>query len=283
MNNEIKKLAKPFYFSILIISSLTLILALTMTGDSIEVIKGAQGIPYPIYLNNNESVVGFQVEINYSTSYLTLTDVEATSRLPDATIVYNDNYSPLIKIAVLINNASNKILPGEDAILNLIFNVDESAVPGDYPLNLSNIIISNITATSLPTEAISGILTIVEPYNITFLPPISTEENFTLQDGATLPFKFEVRNETDFVVDNSVKVRIFNESLGIDKTYNTSGEGDGYIKINETEEHYIVNIHTNQLGMPLGNYDIDVSFNNFQKKSIGFELIQASKGKGKKK
>jgi len=253
-----------------------------MTGDHIKAIKGSQDVSYPIYLNNNESVVGFQVEVNYSTSYLTLTNIEATSRLPDATIVYNDN-SPLVKISVLVNNASSKILPEEKAVLNLIFNVDEAAVPGDYTLNLSDIVVSNIQTISIPTQTIDGIFTIVEPYNVTFLPPISLGENFTLQDGATLPFKFDVKDNSGFIIDNSVLVRIYNSSLGIDKTYNISGKGSDYIKINATEEQYHVNIHTNQLGMLPGGYNIEVIFSNFQKERIAFELIQNGKGKGKKK
>jgi hypothetical protein len=141
----------------------------------------------------------------------------------------------------------------------------------------------NISTTIISIETSNGSFTIVEPYNFTFLPPISLFENFTLQEGATLPLKFKAANETGFVIDNSVKVRIFNESLGIDKTYNASGEGDGFIKINETEEQYHLNIHTNQLEMPLGDYEIIVSFNNFQQQEIIFELIQNDKGKGKKK
>ena len=104
-----------------------------------------------------------------------------------------------------------------------------------------------------------------------------------MQENATLPLKFNITNENGFVVDESVLVRVYNLSLEIDHTYNASGVGDNYINIDNSAGHYLVNIHTNQLNMSDGIYNIDVSFDNYQIEIIGFELIDKSQGIGKGK
>ena len=277
------KLVKPFYFFLFIAMLIGFVFALTtMTGNNVKAVKGAQNVIYPIYLDNEEDVAGFQVEINYSTEYLTLTDIQPTTRLNDATIVYNDQ-PPLLKIAVLVNNESNKITAGSGAVLNLIFNVNSNSAIGNYTVDLSNLISTNISAVILNVSEIDGIFEIVDPYNLTFLPPISNFDNFTLQENATLPLKFNITNENGFVVDESVLVRVYNLSLEIDHTYNSSGVGDNYINIDNSAGHYLVNIHTNQLNMSDGIYNIDVSFDNYQIEIIGFELIDKSQGIGKGK
>ena len=65
------------------------------------------------------------------------------------------------------------------------------------------------------------------------------------------------------------------------KVYTISEE----VRINQTEEKYIVNIHTGQLNMPEGEYDIYALFSNGDDNTgeIGFELVQQGKGKGRKK
>ena len=265
---------------VLVISAVAAQIVLNLGGGA-KAIKGATGVPYAVYLNNEEPISGFQMEISYP-SYLTYQGINIGEEMPNMTFVINDDTAGLLRIVAV---AENGIALGENKIFDIIFDVDENAVAGNYSINSSNEIFADINTTIISTEVIDGIFEIVKPYNITFLPPISTEENFTLQEGATLPLKFNVDRDELFTADNSVLVRIYNLSLGIDRTYNASGEGDNYIKINSTAEHYIINIHTNALEMPEGFYDIDVSFNNFQKAGIGFELVNKSQGigKGKKK
>ncbi len=249
----------------------------TITGGEVKVIKGATSVAYPIYLDNNESVVGFQINIDYPT-YLIYHGLEETLRMPNATIVVNDGTDGFLSIAVLIED---EISSGDGEAFNLIFNVDESAVVGNYTIDLSDFVAANINATVLEADIVDGNFEIVEPYGFEFLPPISNFENFTLQNGATLPLKFNVTENNAFVIDDSVLVRVYNLSLGIDYTYNTSGEGDDYVRIIEEEGHYVVNIHTRELEMPVGLYDVDVIFSNYQVELIGFELVDKSKGIGK--
>lgn len=261
--------------SIFLVLLLGFFLAMTLTGDSVRAIKGAQQVVYPIYLNNTEAIAGFQVEINYSTNYLTLANVQTTSRTSNATVVYNDE-APIVKLAVLVNNGSEEISPGDGAALNLIFNVDPDAVVGKYAINMNDLIAVNISTIPLNVSNVSGNFEIVNPYNVTFLPPISNFENFTLQNGATLPFKFNVTDGNGFVTDDSVFVRIYNESLGVNYTFNSSD-----ITISPTDGFYHVNIDTNKLGMSEGLYNIDVSFDNYQTESIDFELVDKANGIGR--
>jgi len=265
-------------------------------------------ISIPIYLNNNNSVAGLQYELSYVT-FLTYKGYELTSRTQNTTIVINDGISGLLKIAAL---SLEEIDAGEGSILNLIFDVDSSATSGDYLINVSNLIIGDINAQSLNSSNIDGVLTIIvdtdedgilDPDDAcptvygcsaydgcsfglkSWLPPIINQEEFDLQEGATLPFKFNVTNCSDyFYEDSGVKVRVYNESLGIDKEYNASGTDDDFIRINSTEKLYITNIHTNELEMPLGDYDITTTFSNNLIKTIVFELVEkGEQGKGKGK
>ena len=276
---------KKYFLFLLGVLLLGIIIAtgvVMMTGESIDAVKGAQNVIYPLYLNNSEDVVGFQIEVNYSTNYLNLTGVEPTSRINNAEIVYN-NQNNILRIAVLVNNESDKIVAGNGAVLNLIFDVDENAIAGNYTIDLYNLISSNISAIALNSSEADGLFEIIEPYGFEFLPPISNFENFTLQNGATLPLKFNATNGDGFIGDDSVLVRVYNLSLGIDKTYNASGEGDEYITIDGVNKLYITNIHTEQLNMGKGIYNIDVIFSNYQDELIGFELVDKSQGIGKGK
>jgi len=267
---------------------------------------GETNVIIPIILKNNESIAGFQFDINYTT-YLIYKDYEITSRMPNASVVVNNNSLGVLKVAVLI---PEEIEPGNDTILNLIFNVNSSASSGEYPTNFSNILLGDIVAEPVNTTPVDGIVIVILDSDgdgildeddicpLTYgcinysgcqyglkewLPPITTQENFTLNDGQTLPLKFNVTNCSDsFFEDNDVKVEIYNQSFNFSKEYNATGIGDDYIRIEEGDR-YIVNIHTNELEMPLGEYIINVSFANNMNSKIGFILLDKGMGIGKGK
>jgi hypothetical protein len=133
-----QKLNKLYLFLFLVVLLLTLVIAQIIGGD-ITAIQGAENIPFPVFLNNNESIVGLQVEVSYP-SYLTYKNLEQTSRMPNATIIINNETSGILKIAALIQD---EIESGQGEIFNLIFDVNESAVPGNYDIDLSNFIAAN--------------------------------------------------------------------------------------------------------------------------------------------
>ena len=272
---EIKKY--PLLF--LVILSLTGVMAyITITGGYAKSIPGATEVPYPIYSNNDEPFSGFQVDVNYDPNYLTYSRIEPSSLISSPVFVINDETPGFLKIIAV--SEGGEIPPRDEKIFDIIFDVDAEAVSGEYLINLSDFLAANIDVTILISEAAGGIFEIVKPYEFEFLPPITNTGEFTLQDGATLPLKFSVSDiNGSFVADDSVLVRIYNENFS--KIYNASGEGSDYIRIDETGSLYIINIHTKNLGLNLGVYNIEVSFDNFQTEEILFELVEKGQGKGK--
>jgi len=124
-------------------------------------------------------------------------------------------------------------------------------------------------------------------YNITFLPPITTMDQFNLTDGSTLPIKFTARNSTtdEFIYDDTVTVTLTN-STGHLITYFTNGTGTDSVRINSTEEQYIANFQTKDYAINIGEtYSVTVTFG--EPDSLrGFDityftLIEGGKAKGK--
>ncbi len=124
------------------------------------------------------------------------------------------------------------------------------------------------------------------PYNISFLPPITIKDQFNLTNGSTLPIKFTARNRStnEFIYDDTVKVNITN-STGHLITYFTNGTGSDNVRINSSEEQYIVNLHTKDYNLKVGEtYSVTVTFreNSLCGYAITyFTLVEGGKGKGK--
>jgi len=124
-------------------------------------------------------------------------------------------------------------------------------------------------------------------YDITFLPPIITKDQYNLKDGSTLPIKFTARNNTtdEFIYDDTVNVSITN-STGHLITYFTHGKGTDSVRINSEEEQYIVNFHSKNYDLNVGEtYSITVTIGE-QDSLRGYEITYftlVDKGKGKKK
>ncbi|MCG2719255.1 MAG: hypothetical protein L6266_00750 [Nanoarchaeota archaeon] len=261
----------------------------------------------PLALENNESVAGFQLEISH-TPYLIFQGVQTTERLVNSTIETND-VDNVLKIAAVTDAG---IVAGTGAILNLVFDVDENAVTGEYILNATDVVISDINTDLFPTESLYGIFTILidsdddgiddsndicpntagcSQFNgcsfglDVWLPPIINQDEFDLQLGATLPLKFSaVDCSNTFYEDLGIEVRVVNQSLNKDIIFNASGTGDDFITIDDIEEQYLTIIHSNALEMPLGDYVISALFSNGLSYDIGFELVEKGdngKGKGK--
>ena len=166
-----------------------------------------------------------------------------------------------------VNVNSIGVLETENYILNMDFDGD-----------------GNIDQTILPTYvSVSG----EKLYNITFLPPITTMDQFDLKDGNTLPIKFTARNSTtdEFIFDDTVNVTITN-STGHLITYFTNGTGTDSVRINSTEEQYIVNFHTKDYDLNVGEtYAITVTFGEPDSLRgydiIYFTLMEGGRAKGK--
>ena len=124
-------------------------------------------------------------------------------------------------------------------------------------------------------------------YNISFLPPITTMDQFNLTDGSTLPIKFTVRDRinNEFIYDDTVNVTITN-STGHLITYFTNGTGTDSVRINSEEEQYIANFQTKDYAINIGEtYSVTVTFgepDSLRGYDITyFTLIEGGKAKGK--
>ena len=293
-----------FFFLFIIIFVYALQTMTVGIGD-VTAFSNSSNVSMQVSLANNNSITGFQMIINH-TPYLVFHTVEPTIRMQDAVIETNDANGQL-HIAAL---APNNITLGTGTIFTLLFDVAENAEAGEYLLLAEDILLTDIDVQSYPSVSLEGIFTIlvdsdndgiddsIDACQLTagclqfqgcafglkdWQPPISNETIFNMEQGVTLPLKFSVTNCTDdFFIDNNITVQIYNLTLGINKTYNASGTGDDYVRINESENKYITNIHSNALNMSLGNYTISVAVSNGLTNNIGFELIQNGKGKGKK-
>ena len=132
---------------------------------------------------------------------------------------------------------------------------------GTYTVTLEVTDNDGATDTDTTTATISDTDSV---YDIFFLPPITTRNTFNLKNGRTLPIKFTVRDNVtgDFIYDDTVNLTITN-STGHLIDYFTNGKGTNNIRINPTEEHYIVNFHTKDYTLNVGEkYTIKVIFGN---------------------
>jgi parallel beta-helix repeat protein len=163
------------------------------------------------------------------------------------------------------------------------FNATDLTAGTEYTISTRTVDINgNINLTWVNDTA-----TTTDLYNITFLPPITTMDQFNLTNGRTLPIKFTSQdNDTgDFIYDDTVNVTIKN-STGHLITYFTYGTGTDSVRINTTEEQYIVNFHTRNYGLNVEEtYAITVTFGE-PDSPRGYEITYftlVDKGKGKEK
>ena len=79
-------------------------------------------------------------------------------------------------------------------------------------------------------------------YNISFLPPITTTDQFTLAYGSTLPIKFTARDNGtgEFIYDDTVNVTITNSIGSIIANFNTTNG----VQIDSDLEQYAVDFNT---------------------------------------
>ena len=115
---------------------------------------------------------------------------------------------------------------------------------------------------NINSENVDSQLTLSLLVNITFLPPVTIMEQFNLTDGRTLPIKFTAKNSStnEFIYDPTVNVTITN-STGHLIVFFTNGTDTDSVRINSTEEQYIVNFHTQNYDLNVGEiYTIHVTF-----------------------
>jgi len=97
-------------------------------------------------------------------------------------------------------------------------------------------------------------------YNLSFLPPLSSQDFCDIESGSTFPIRFTARDNVtgDFVSDSSVNVSIINITGCVLVSFNaTSG-----VQIDSDEEQYKVDFNTmNYSELNIGDiYTVEVTF-----------------------
>lgn len=111
--------------------------------------------------------------------------------------------------------------------------------------------------------------------SVNFLPPLTTQDIYAMQDGSTLPFKFNLSQDGTVVTDQkNVQVKISNVG------------GDAFEKILQPvfdpgEGKYQTILQTKELGMDIGEYKGEVLLESNLLGSINFSILQEGKAKGK--
>ncbi len=121
-------------------------------------------------------------------------------------------------------------------------------------------------------------------YALTWLPPLSTQDVYTMQDGSTLPLKFSLLDSIDnFIADNSVKLEAYN-STGQLVAGPFNEETNPAIGIDTQSNQYHLNIQTKSLDLTPDTYTLKVSFASpflYGSSSTSFILLEGGKALGK--
>jgi hypothetical protein len=131
---------------VLVLAAFAIAIDITSIGPGdAEASANSTDVSVPINLKNNQSVSILEFELNYP-EFLIFRDVTNTSRIADEDAVLESNVLPgnTLKVSAFV---PGNISAGEGAILNLIFDVNESALPGNYSLNISEIMLLNDNGT----------------------------------------------------------------------------------------------------------------------------------------
>ncbi len=173
---------------------------LTVTNAAAD--PGATGVQVILTETNDQAMQGFSVAAIYDTGPLTCTGVSFTGTVVETASPGGPEYSQFLIDDVLGTVVGGVILdtdpmvpvvipPTKDAanLLNLVFDVDPTAFPGDYAIQLVNDLgdppVSNVFSSdgfSIFPELVDGLFTVDNPYryffNTVFVQPASTFSTF---------------------------------------------------------------------------------------------------------
>ena len=131
---------------------------ISLSSESVSV---DSALNIDINLDNNEGVAAFQFDINYNENALSLgTGHTLSSRGVNHVISVNNFDSNTIRVLVYSSNNS-LITDATGTIINLKLNSNN--LPGDYALEVSNIVLSDQNGTQLEASANNGNVTVLGP------------------------------------------------------------------------------------------------------------------------
>ncbi|MFH0863538.1 MAG: hypothetical protein V1858_00405 [Candidatus Gottesmanbacteria bacterium] len=141
-------------------------------------------------------------------------------------------------------------------------------ITGDYTIN--------VYLASNKVGSLNIHFTPISPTTVTFLPPLTEDETYIMNDGSTLPFKYTL-SQCDSILTSmqNVQVEIINTNDNLLVTVLTPS-------FDPLTGQYQAIIHTKELNMGLYTYEGKVSSDNLnlQDNSIYFSLVDQGKAKG---
>lgn len=121
-------------------------------------------------------------------------------------------------------------------------------------------------------------------FKLSWLPPLSTQEIYALQNGSTLPIKFSVLDlEGKLIAESSVKIEILNSNQELVAGPFIPGINP-VVGIDLQNHQYHFNLKTKDENLKSGIYTLKASFFSpslFGSASTSFELLEGGKAKGK--
>ena len=130
---------------------------ITIGTGSVSAAAGSINVSVPVNLENNNSISILDFTLTYS-RYIIFTGAQNTTRMTNATIEYYTINETTLNVAAFIPDG---IQVGSGAIMNLFFNVNESALPGNSSLDMSDIVLVNVDSDNINYTVSNGIFTII--------------------------------------------------------------------------------------------------------------------------
>ena len=149
----------------LIAISLILLIPLVMALSTLNIslvdknaTAGSINVPVAMKVNNNDSIDLFEFTVQHP-SYLILKNVTPTSRMINSTILWDAVNLTYTNVAGFVESS---ITQGNETILNLVFDVNSSAVSGTYDIKILNPIFLSLNITDeLPLNITNSSFTIL--------------------------------------------------------------------------------------------------------------------------
>ncbi|UCE19535.1 MAG: T9SS type A sorting domain-containing protein [Gemmatimonadota bacterium] len=137
-------------------------LAGSINGDTLSVAsgegeRGSTGNIISVDLNNDVGVWGVQFDLIFDSSVLTLDDVDTTDRAEQFDFFVYNRINPNNVRFIMFFGSFDVLLPGTGSIVDLSFSVATDARPGEYPLTLQRVQVTDTLGAILPFDLVNGI------------------------------------------------------------------------------------------------------------------------------
>ena len=151
---------KKKFFVALMLALPVIVFALgivSISPSNASALPGAYNVSVPIILSNNDSVAVLEFQVNH-TQYLIFRGAENTTRTQNATIESNEISPTVVSVAAFV---PGNISAGDGAIMNLIFDVNESATPGNYTIGMSDVLLTNVDIDNMSSTSSDSLFTVI--------------------------------------------------------------------------------------------------------------------------